>query len=80
MKTVTMHPDAFRPEFIETPDKRNDFESDPNPIGFYHYPNTIQDKTAFGRLKKEMIKNREDRIKLLQKEINKLRKVKYEED
>lgn len=79
MKTLTLKPDTFEIELYETTDKKSDFESDPHPYGFYHYPDNIKDRTAFNRLRKAMIKDREYRIDLLKSEITKLKGLKYED-
>jgi hypothetical protein len=81
MKTIKIIPDkeGFKIEHYETPDKRNDFEPYPCPYGFYHYPDNIQPQTAFNRLKKAMIEDKEKRIEQLKTEIKELKGLKYVE-
>lgn len=80
MKTITIQ--QVKGKFVvrrhETEDSREDFESDPHPYGFYHYPDNIKDLTAFNRLKKSMIKDREERIEIMKAEIKELKGMKYE--
>lgn len=82
MKTITIQPgkDGFVVEQYETKDKREDFEDKPHPYGFYHYPDNIKDNTAFNRLKRVMIKDKEEKIEELKKEIKELKGMKYNEN
>jgi hypothetical protein len=82
MKSIRIHPskDGFKVEVYETKDNRDDFEPQPHPYGFYHYPDSIKDKTAFNRLKKVMVEDKEKRIEDLKNEIKELKGLKYEGD
>lgn len=82
MKTITIQPgkEGFVVEQYETKDNRDEFEPQPHPYGFYHYPDNIQDKTAFNRLKKAMIEDKEQRIEQMKQEIKELKGMKYEEN
>jgi hypothetical protein len=80
MKSITIQPgkNGFVAEQYETKYNRDDFDPQPHPYGFYHYPDNIQDKTAFNRLKKVMIAHREKLIEDLKQEIKTIKGVKYE--
>lgn len=79
MKSITIYSKkgGFTVNQYETNDNRSDFEPHPNPYGFYHYPDNITDNTAFNRLKKAMIDDKETRIEELKTEIQKLKRLKY---
>jgi len=81
MKSITIQPgkNGVIVTQYETKDNRDDFEPTPHPYGFYHYPDNIQDKTAFNRLKKAMIENREQRIEEMKQEIKELKRMNYNE-
>jgi hypothetical protein len=80
MKTITIQPkkDGYTVKEYETKDNRDDFEQQPHPFGFYHYPDNIKGKTAFNRLKKVMILHKETLIENLKQEIKELKGIKYE--
>jgi hypothetical protein len=61
----------------ETNDRREDFETEPHPYGFYHYKDNLKESTALSRLKKVMIQDKEERIKELKKEIDLIKNLKY---
>lgn len=81
MKSITIQPgkNGFVVEQYETEDDRSDFEDKPHFLGFYHYPDNIQDKTAFNRLRKVMIEDKERRIAEIKQEIKELKGMNYEE-
>ena len=80
MKSITIFSKkgGFTVNQYETDDNRSDFDSCPHPYGFYHYPDNIKDNTAFNRLKKVMIEDKEKRIEELKTEIQKLKELKYD--
>ena len=80
MKSITIYSKkkGFEVHKYETNDNRSDFEPGPHPYGFYHYPDNIQDITAFNRLKKVMIEDKELRIEDLKTEIKILKGLKHD--
>lgn len=82
MKSMTIQPgkSGFVLNQYETNDNKADFEDTPHPYGFYHYPDNIKDKTAFNRLRKVMIADKEHRIEEMKQEIKELKGLKYATD
>lgn len=80
MKTIkiTQGKNGFEIEHYETDEDRADFEQEPHFLGFYHYPDNLQPKTALNRLKKAMIEDKEKRIEQMKAEIKELKGLKYE--
>jgi hypothetical protein len=63
----------------ELPHDREPASHDPKGCGFYYYPRRMGKKRAFERLKKHLIRIREDDIKPRLKEIKELKDLKYAE-
>ena len=61
----------------ETDDDLAEYDDQPHPYGFYHYPNNISDTTAFNRLKKVLLEAKEAQILTIKEEIKELRGLKY---
>ena len=64
-------------EQYETADNIAEFEDQPHPYGFYHYPDNISDTTAFNRLKKVLLEAKEAQILTIKEEIKELKGLKY---
>lgn len=79
MKYKTMRINVEREEFVTytlSDDlDREETETVPHPLGFYHYPETMSDQTAFNMLKNCMILKHYEEILNLRKSLKKLKEL-----
>lgn len=76
--TVEIKPKAFREpgwivSFYDLEHDREDENTQPNALGFYHYPRHIGKQAAFEKLRQYMIRSHEERIALLTESVNSLK-------
>lgn len=64
--------------FASLDGEREEKQTFPNPLGYYHYPSNISKSIAFEELKKCMIEQHQQEIEKLQKSLQKLKELKYE--
>jgi hypothetical protein len=73
--TVVIDRYSHTVQFTKSDVDRVNTKTQPSPLGFYHYPETMTDEEAFKRLKAFLIKIQKEAIKDAQEEIENLEAV-----
>ena len=82
--TVRIRPnvnqDGWEYHFEDHEGDRKNEKTDPNSLGFYHYPQRIGKKKAFEKLRAHLVAKHEETIAALTKSLNSLKKLRMLEE